>query len=453
MPFIGDQATEFFSAKGMAEGSEIPILGINSSMPEFRQGPIYVWLLAILFSIFGYSPEITSYFAASVGIMAVGALYIFTRKLFGRRTSFIASGLLATSPLAVAHSQFSFIINPIPLVSVAYLVSLIEYTKRKKMTLLWPSIIFGLLFQFELASAPLFLLLPIAWKIKSKTKTSDMLSMLKGLIVGLLPQIVFDITNNFSQLTKFIAWVGYRVISFFGYKQEHTVSVEKLKNTLTIFQTYWQKFISWDSSLIFAIFIAILFSGAIIWAKRKTKFKSPSALVWAWLLILSVSYFIHGGPSEAYFPAFFIPLVLAFSWTLGQISQRASRTISIAMVAGIMAFNTIFLINTDIISKSVKRSEKSLPTAVWLPRYSEQTEAVSLIINNVESPIHLRALGPGSEFSSYLDNYRYLLALEEYEFSPTGAPVWVIRGEEAENPPFINMRSYKLDHVTISVPF
>ena len=456
MPFIGDQATEFIAAKDMALDGKIPLHGIHSSMPRFRQGPLYVWSLALFFKLFGYSVQNTSYYAAVMGILAVGFLYILTRKHFGRRIAFMASGILAVSPMAVAHSQFSFIINPIPLVSVLYLSSLINYIKNKSKNIFLPTLLFGILFQFELASAPLLGLIPIAFIYKEKLNKKNAINQAKhflsGLLLGLLPQILFDISNNFKQLGMFVAWVGYRIISFFGYRAEHTISPYKLINTIGIFQHFFHKFISWDSNIIFFIFIITLFMGIKNWISLPKKSKRPISLVFWWILLLTAGYFVHGSPAEAYFPALFIPLSLAFAWTFGNITGKTPRSIATLIIAGIMTFDFMFLVRTSILSTPIVAKDNNYGTTMWNPRLKVQLQAVDIIKNKTNGPVNIKAIGPGSEFSSYLDNYRYLLWLNNVQISDDGITVWVTRGKESLNPPFINTKSYPLEGTTISIP-
>lgn len=451
MPFIGDQAKDFFTAVDMVEKGKVPLLGIESSMPQFRQGPVYIWLLAFFFAIVGYSPENTSYLAASIGIMAVGALYIYSRKFFGRKTAFYATALLAVSPLAVAHSQLSFIINPIPLVSVGYLLSLLSYTRHSKRTLFWPSIWFGLLFQFELASASLILLLPIAFSLKKRPlKFVEIEPAIKGLIIGLLPQIIYDLTHQFKQLGLFAVWVGYRAVGFLGFKEAQAFSFERLTATLQTICTYLIKTVSWNAFL-FSLLAAVLLYGFIIWLKLPKKLSSPSVLVWCWLLIVIVSYIVHGSPSEAYFPVLFVPLFLAMGWSLSQASSGKGALLAPFIIGVVVITNSSFIVKSQALSINASNSF-DLPSNAWLPRYSTQLQVVEIVKRSTEGPIHLRSIGPGSNFPAFLDNFRYLFWFNGIELSQDGEPVWLVFGGEKDNLPFINMRSFKLDELTVSVP-
>lgn len=451
MPFIGDQAKDFLTALNMAENGQIPLLGIESSMPQFRQGPVYIWLLALVFFLLGPSPENTAYLAGTIGVLAVGALYIFGRNYFGRKAALIAAALLAVSPLTVAHSQLSFIINPIPLISVGYLISLLKYLNYPKETLLVPSMWFGLLFQFELANAPLLALLAIVYFLKRKRQTGiDLMAAVKGLGVGLLPQIVYDLTHKFEHLGLFAAWIGYRIASFLGYKNEHAFSVEQLTQTLGTISLYVQKTISWDRSL-FLIWLAVLIGGCILWTRLPKKHASPSILIWSWLAILLTSYLVHGSPSEAYFPSIAVPLFLGLGWTISQLKGDKALVLSSLLVGITMAVNSNFLVESRVLGIHVETSS-GIPSDAWSPRYSAQMAIVDFIIAETKGPINLRSLGPGSEFPAFLDNFRYLLKVHGVSIAPDGQQVWLVFGEERKTPPFINARSYKLDDVTISFP-
>lgn len=452
MPFIGDQAKDYFSALAIVEEGKIPLLGIESSMPQFRQGPVYIWLLGIFFAVFGTNPENTSYLAASLGVLAVGALHIYTRKYFGRKTSLIATAILAASPLAVAHSQLAFVINPIPLVSVMYLVSLFKYQVKKSMSLFWPALICGFLFQFELASAPLFTLLVIAYLQKhpiTEIKT-HVVPLIKGLIAGLLPQIAYDLTHQFRQLGLFSAWVAYRILGFFGLKGEHTTSISKLFDTTDIFKTYFHKFISWDNNYIFAIFLILLIGGFLSWLSLNYKSKRPISFVWAWLLVLGGSYFVHAAPSEAYFPAFFVPLSLLVGWSISQIKYPPFQQVLLISVAGLIVFNSALFIKSKGLSVSLPNTTHV--TLAWLPRYQDQLNAIEFIRANTNAPIRLKTIDPQGKFPAYLDNYRFIAHYLNVPLSDDGATVWIDKLSSGKNNPPINSKIYEMDQLIISLP-
>lgn len=449
MPFIGDQAKDYFAAVDMVENGSIPLLGIESSMPQFRQGPVYIWLLAFLFAFVGYAPENTAYFAASVGVIAVGALYIYSRMYFGRKTALTSAAFLAVSPLAVAHSQLAFVINPIPLVSVGFLSSLMHYARSKKATLFWPSFWFGVLFQFELASAPLLLMLPIAYRLKSTTTSRfQVIETIKGLVLGLLPQIVYDITHHFRQLVLFTAWVGYRVVSFFGYKNEHMFSFDRLQQTLTTITLYLHKMISWDE-LVYWLVAAILITGFIKWLHQKKRNSSPSYLVWCWIVLLIAGYIVHGSPSEAYFPALFVPISLAFGWSLSQAKTQRGLLMALFLIGLVMVVNVEFITRSRVLSVMTKTSS-DIPSDTWLPRLEAQQQVVSLILGNTQGPVYLRSESPGHQFPAFLDNFRYLIWLSNRSITPSGEPVWIDFGET--RPQLVNTKIYYLENMTISLP-
>ena len=297
---------------------------------------------------------------------------------------------------------------------------------------------FGLSFQCELAGAPLIILLPVAvWLKQTKISRYMVVPTLQGLVLGLLPQIIYDLTHGFRQLGLFAVWVGYRIAAFGGYKDNLTVSAQSLFNVSATIKLYLHRILTGNEVLYFILGLTLL-SGLYFWLTLPKKSASPVSLVWWWILLLLGSYVIHGVPSEAYFPALFVPLSLALGWTFSQVQSANGRLLAPLLVGIIMAANTHFIVAT--------------PSTAWLPRLSTQQEVVDLIKTHVGSPIRLRSIGPGSQFPAFLDNFRYLLWYNDIKVSDDGEPVWLVFGPEKSSPPLINMKSFVFDDLTVSLP-
>jgi len=68
MIFIGDQGWFYLSAQDMLIHHQIPLVGITSSHVWLHQGPLWTYILAVLFFFFGFNPpnSCISYFPALI---------------------------------------------------------------------------------------------------------------------------------------------------------------------------------------------------------------------------------------------------------------------------------------------------------------------------------------------------------------------------------------------------
>jgi hypothetical protein len=49
MIFFSDAGRDMIVSLDMAQHGKIPLLGIPSSVPQFRQGPVFIWMMASVF--------------------------------------------------------------------------------------------------------------------------------------------------------------------------------------------------------------------------------------------------------------------------------------------------------------------------------------------------------------------------------------------------------------------
>jgi GT2 family glycosyltransferase len=259
MTFIGDQGKDYLTARDMVLSGRPALVGIASSVPWLRQGPFFIWILALVFKLTGFNPVHPAILTAVLGVLTVYLTYKFSR-------SRLAAFILAASPLAVIHSRLAYHISPIPLFSILYLFALRNFSVG------WTFFLAGILLQFELTTLPLTILALIRFKKFSFYW-----------LIPFIPKIIYDLSHGFTQTLGFGAWAGYRLVNF-----------HKYGNALPAIFEYWQKFTSWDQPWVAAVLG--LLALAVIYRHK---------LLFYFLLINLIGFFLHGAPSEAYFPVLF----------------------------------------------------------------------------------------------------------------------------------------------------
>lgn len=444
MPFISDQGRDFLAAQQFLDTGQLPLLGIESSVPRFRQGPIFVWLTALgLFLVQG-DPYAVGLIAATFGILSVGLLFLLSQKYFSTSTAIAASLLLATSPLAVAQSRLAFHTNPIPLFSLIYLYSLFRLPQNPH-RLKWAALSFALLFQFELVVAPLILLIPATLYLSStKPAFKQILSAAAFLCLGLLPQILYDLTHNFAQLGVFGVWIGYRLASFFGFDPEHAATTAKLSHTATSIAAYTQKFFSWFSPWPTA---ALVFGSILVgFTQFRRQITMWVKLLLLYLILSLVSFIIIGNASEAYMPALFAPVAILVARALNLL-PRIYKYPAISAFIILAIFNSYFLFTTNFLTNSGIPHPLN-PSNTYGPPISHQITAVQTLAS-FDTPVALYSTDPGAQFDSYLDNYRYLSSWLGLELSPEGVPVWI---NHTTTKPILGTQTEQIGTITINFP-
>lgn len=400
---FGDAAKDLLVAKQAVETQNLPLLGIPSSIPRFHQGPLTIWLEMIIYSIFGQNTLAFSMSFAFLGIIAVIAVYEYAVVFINKKTALISSALLAFSPLAIAHSRVPYHTNPIPLVIMIYLFALQYWWQNKKLGLFWAGLAWILVMQFELSLFSLGLMIPyILWRKRTKINMSVISQLSAASLLGLFPQIIHDLTSSFgaSQIGGFILWVGYRITALTGLVGDHQFSIAKLSTTLSIYGKYWGRIFSTQVTFISIIFLVLFtITAALAISKRKT-LKIGLEIPIVALVLLTLSYFAHGTPSEAYFPPYFPLLSIFIGWGLSQVFHQKERVV--ATLISIWAF-------INLVSIFKHNFFVSNPQAFsYYPSIQEQRRIIKTINRISGGEFQLIPTPPAENFPSYFDNFRWL---------------------------------------------
>jgi N-acetylglucosaminyl-diphospho-decaprenol L-rhamnosyltransferase len=411
MPLIGDQGRDMLAALDGLKSGTLPLLGIPSSVPRFAQGPLTIWLFMGVFSIFGTDPVWAGLLAALLGLLVVFGVYLAVEWHFGKLAATLAALFLALSPLAVTQSRLAYHTNPIPLMSLLFLLALWRQP-RNGWSYFWVGLTFALLFQFELAAVPLLAL--VALYVKYEKSSTQMALLLKaraavaGIFIGLLPQVIYDLTHGFKQLGLFGVWLGYRLISFFGFDPEHVVSPAKASLVFNRFAEYGTRFLAHDAPYLALSLLLLLLYHGILTLRKPRLLTRQVRYLWGWIFFLILGFLIHGGPSEAYFPTLFVPVAMLMGIGITVVPYKV-RVISIALFLVVFVHNALTLYQHDyFVANTSHQHTKVL--------YGQALESQMLVILHLKQlaqgkEVVFDAIGPGSEHASSVDNYRLLWQL------------------------------------------
>jgi 4-amino-4-deoxy-L-arabinose transferase-like glycosyltransferase len=308
---IDDVRRDFAQAMLMATGKSFPLLGIPSSVPRFSQGPLNVWFDAIVFRLGGFSEVSPAIVAGILTAAVVVCLYFFLKEKMKKNLAFVAGLMLALSPSAISQSRMPFYLFAIPGFTLLFLWALTHLKQHKSVFLV--VLTFCLLFQWELATIPFVAVLMLAFYRNRIRIFKNIKPILLALVLGLLPQIVFDLTHRCAQLCTFVVWMGYRTVAVSGIDGRHGFVLFSL--------SFWQQVLVQFENLIGLNIVGVLIVFSILIAdfiyRVKTK-NLPTLYVYSIFstLFLFVGLIVHGDPSEAYFPPFLILLPILVSYGL-----------------------------------------------------------------------------------------------------------------------------------------
>ena len=203
--FSMDQGTTFLKLYDIWTTKKIPLIGPESSLKainglSFFHGPWVYYLLFPAALISHWNPLSASYLLISLNLLAL----IFLYKIFYRRFGLFAAlsfGLIyCLDFINIRYSQFAW--NPNFLVFTSSLILGLLFIINKK-NCKKISFFLGLLFGFSLTFHYLSLLLFIpfcGYWILQKSRNLSFKLLFLGLLIPLMPQIVFELRHNFYNL-------------------------------------------------------------------------------------------------------------------------------------------------------------------------------------------------------------------------------------------------------------
>jgi hypothetical protein len=249
------------------------------------------------------------------------------------------------------------------------------------------------------------------------------LAVLGGIITGLIPQVIYDLTHQFSQLGLFLVWVGYRIVGFMGWN-EHRLSGEGMVSWWQRVSEYGVKFLAPGVPLLAGFMGVLMVLGMVVMGVRKKKNWSHENWLVMWLVVMMLGFVVHSGPSEAYFPVLFVPVGLFVGYLVKEL-RPGWQKMGMILILGLVMVNVEYLKRLDYLMNTSHAKENGLVVG-YGPTLEVQNRIVSWLVEKADGRnIILESRGPGAEFESYLDNYRFLLKSRGY--SPiANESVWFI---------------------------
>lgn len=398
MIFIGDQGWFYLSARDMLLSGKIPLVGITSSHTWLHQGPLWTYLLGVIFFIFKFSPFAPAYFTAAIGTFTAFLFYKILKEIYSQKTGLIGALLYTTSPLIIFNDRFAYHTSLIPFFTLIFIYSFYKLFNGRAMFL--PLIIFTLsiLYNLELFTAVLWIVFILfmgyglirrsIW-VKTINRKIILISIL-SFVAPMFPVFLYDINHGFGQTVAFSGWIFYKSIKSIG--NSHLASIYQLLNYLWL---NYQKLIYPLSTQVSAIILLGSFAYQFYLLRRGHDFNYFTMIMFLGLLIGVVA---NTTPSDAYLPVFYPLLILIVSvFITWLINIRKITFIILAFILIITSFNSIYVTVNRFFSNDNFGMRSRIQVAEKIIKLTN-TEDFNII-----------GKGEGSQFSSFTMNHEYLL--------------------------------------------
>lgn len=403
--FHGEIGHNYLAIKNIVQNSQIPLVGPPTSHPWLYFGPLFYWIFIPFLKLSNFDPLAGSYFFAISQIFVILLNYIVLDKLFNKKIALISSFLLAISYNFLKISLEARFFSLVTLFFYPFLYYLYQgISKKNKIKLLLAGLFLGIMLNFHYA--PLILLSPvfvILYKFARKKRNFIYITM--GVVIPLLPLLIYDSKQGFRMISDLIAWIPYRIVGFFGLYPKNTANPQVIYDDISSFYKLvsgitTNYYLGLVISVILLVYIFVL-------TLRLIKEKSVHNPLYLLILILDLgllAIFIHGSPPEHYYlPILPIPVILLSLLIHKLVKQRATITYLFLVI--------VFIVNANYYFSDkwfFKSDEKIIGELV---PYKLQLMATQAIIKDAEGrEFSIERFGPYDYFEGdFAQNYKYLL--------------------------------------------
>lgn len=226
--FLGDQGRDGLAIFTALEQRKPPVVGPTVGAGQYT-GPLYYYLIAPAFLLFGFNPIVP---AVAMCMLSVAAILLFlyvASSVFGFQVAYIVSSLMACSPLLIMQDRRLWNPTPIPFFVLLLITSLFLVGKKKQYWgFLTMAVSAAALLQLHYVNA--ISLIPAAivcisiviYQIKKDTKKTIWLWMIGSVFLGIAliyPFIAYEARHGFIDITGSFATMTYgdEVFSKRGY--------------------------------------------------------------------------------------------------------------------------------------------------------------------------------------------------------------------------------------------
>lgn len=409
MTFIGDQGWFYLSARDMLITGNMPLVGIASSHPWLHQGALWTYILAFTLWIFNFNPVSGAYATIIMGTFSTVAMYLVGSAIFSKRVGIISALVFATSPLAVFYMRMPYHTSPIPIFVIGLIFSLHKIIQNKLIYLPLSIFLLSILYSFEIATVVLWTVLigTLGYKLfRGQIRIKEILNKkiltlsVAALATPLLPMILYDVRNGFPQTLKFIAWVFYKTVSFFGYNQQHEFSMDKITIMFNFLFDNFRKLVFAQNRLISQIFLICIIAWVICFIFQKKDKNGSYNLILLLFFVPLLIIILNQTPSDAYLPILFPTIVLISSLFLDFIMRiKRMRILTLLFIITVVFSNISFMFKNDF---AFDKSNRMLTL-------NKRLQAAHEILNIAgDKDYNLKGIGSGSEHRSFTMNYEYL---------------------------------------------
>ncbi len=364
-----EQDLQAFIAKDILVDKHFRLIGQETSITGLFIGPIYYYIMAFFFWIFGMNPLSFAIPITFISTATLVSVFWITKKLYGKDTAIPASIIYAASSNIAFLDRWIVPTQPTLLWTVWFFYCLMIILRKDYTAIPILIVLFGLIWHIHIAFIPYFLILsPLAFFL-SRGSLKNLFSHKRAVyfsfgtfILFITPFIAFEIRHGFGQInalaTAFSSGGEYAEIRS-GYYKLYVI-IEHIDRVL---REPFSNIRIFPYS--FAGFFLLVFG---LWGLKKIT-REEAAIFIAWVVLtIAVHFFSKRAMSEYYFNNLIILSVTLFGLFYSFVIK----------IKGLL-FPAVFLLGFFVLINFSALNQKQIHG-----EYKDKLDAVTFIKESVE---------------------------------------------------------------------
>lgn len=267
--FAFDMGRDLLWAKDISFYHIPTLIGPAGSIWGVYFGPFWFYILSIPLRLTNGNPLSAVYTTMTLVVLAGILAYYFFRNTLKGKYAFLLSIILLFNASMIGTSLFAFHANVLPLLTLLLIyfcyLAIVKKTEAIAIALFFAS----LMFHADPAPAVVFSAVPFviyfAFKLyKRKNRIKVILFSIFAYLVPFIPQIIFELRNNFIEVKSLASYFGGNNPSLSG----QLPIVQRVINRVEIFYSIFKSGFSGDNNFVALIFLVIILTGLSYFLKR-----------------------------------------------------------------------------------------------------------------------------------------------------------------------------------------
>lgn len=325
-PFGYDQVDNAWAAKNIIVNHSFPLVGfVAKGNTGIYIGPLYYYLISIVYFIFDLNPISSGVFAGITSIFTFWSIFYVVKKLFSWKIATIAVFINTIAFNAIMFDRVQTPVNFIPGISILIFYLLYKVITKDTKYLIPLSVIIGLSFHIHFTSIfySIIVLSSSIFFMWNRRTLRHILISIPLCLIWLVPNIIAQINGN-SQSSHLMSYIS---TYYHGFHLRRMMQL--IGDAIIQFDSY----LFFDKIKPFKIIILPLFFLVYFWksiSKGKLKF---SYLVILWFLVPWVVFTAYRGEISDYYFRISAPIALMIiSYLIFRLFSSINLILKIVMI-------------------------------------------------------------------------------------------------------------------------